>query len=127
MLFSHYLPVPGLEVVHELLLFSKCMAKMASMPIGTDITSKDHPANLSLVARVADYRSELFNAVSKLAVIAIRTGTSLLPFVTEFSFEHALVVHFQFKRLFLLLSALNVHLLLHIHLKGLVSISILRT
>ena len=91
------------------------------MAIGTDITSKDHPANLSLVARVADYRAELFNTVSKLAVVTIWTGTSLLPFVAEFSLEHALVVHFQFKWFFLLLPSLNVHLLLHIHLKRLVS------
>ena len=87
------------------------------MAIGTDITSKDHPANLSLVARVADYRAELFNTVSKLALVTIWTGTSLLPFVAEFSLEHSLIVHFQFKWLFLLLLSLHIHLLLNIHLK----------
>lgn len=116
-LTTRVLPGPRLELAHELLLFSKCVAKMASMAIGTDIACKDHPADLSLVARVADYRAELFNAVSKLTVVTIWTGTSLLPFVAEFSLEHALVVHLQFKWLFLFLPSLHVHLLLHIHLK----------
>lgn len=85
---------PGVEVAHEPLLVSECMAEVAAVAVGTDITCKDHAADLSLVSWVADNRAELFNAVCKLAVVTIWACACLLPFVAQFCLEHALVVHF---------------------------------
>lgn len=85
---------PSVKVPHKPLLLGKRMAKVASVAIGTAITGKDHPADLCLIARVADDWAELLNAVSKLTVITVWACASLLPFVAQFSLEHPLVVHF---------------------------------
>ena len=69
------------EWKHKLLLISEGMTKVAAMTIWAGITSKDHAADLSLVARVANDRTKFIDAMSILAMISIRAGPSLLPFV----------------------------------------------
>lgn len=100
-------------MAHKPLLLSKRVAEVATVAIGTDITSKDHPADLCLIAGVADDWAELLNAMSKLTVITIWACAGLLPFVAQFSLEHPLVVHFQLKWLLLLLTSFHIHFLLH--------------
>lgn len=79
---------------HGSLLLTERMAEVASMTVGADNASKDHPADLGLVAWVAEHWAELLHAVSELALISVRARTDLLPFVTQLRLEHALVVHF---------------------------------
>lgn len=57
------------------------MTEVAPMAVGAGNTSKDHPANLGLVAWVAEDWAELLNSMSKLAVVCVRACTSLLPLV----------------------------------------------
>lgn len=105
---------PGLIWTHELLILSEGVAEVTAVTIWAGNTSKDHPADLRLVAWVSNHRAELLNPMCKLAVFSVRAFTGLLPFVAEFGLEHALVVHLQFKWLLLLHpSSRNVHLLLH--------------
>lgn len=93
-----YLPVqlyfPWHKRTHGSLLLTERMTEVASMTVGAHNATKDHPADLSLVAWVADDWAELLNAMSKLALISVRARTGLLPFVTQLRLEHALVVHF---------------------------------
>jgi hypothetical protein len=88
------------------------MTEMASMAIRAHNPSKDHPADLSFVAWVADHWAKLPNAMSELTVVSIRACASFLPFVTELSLEHPLVVHNHLKRLFLFLPSSHKYLLL---------------
>ena len=57
------------------------MTEVASMTIGADNTSKDHPADFGLVAWVAEDWAELLYTVGKLAVVSVRALSGLLPFV----------------------------------------------
>ena len=70
-----------LEWNHKLLFISEGMSKVAAMTIRTRISSKDHSTDLSLVARVTNDRTKFIDAMSILAMISIRAGPSLLPFV----------------------------------------------
>ncbi len=83
MLFA--LPVklycPGHKWTHGSLLFSECMAEVASMTVGAGNTSKDHPADFSLVAWVAEDWAELLYPMGELAMVSVRACTGLLPFV----------------------------------------------
>nr|KYP75115.1 hypothetical protein KK1_007812 [Cajanus cajan] len=89
------------------------MAEMASMAIRADNPSKDHPADLSFVAWVADDWAKLPNTVSKLAVVSIWACASFLPLIAQLSLEHPLVIHYHFKRLFLFLPSTHIYLLLY--------------
>ena len=82
------------------------------MPIWAYNPSKDHPADLSFVAWVADDGAKLPNTVSKLAVVSIWACASFLPFVTQLSLEHPLVIHHHLKRFFLCLPSTHIYLLL---------------
>lgn len=101
---------------HDPLLVSEGVAEMASVTVRTDNAGEDHPADLGLVAWVANNWTELLNAVSKLALVPIRARTCLLPFVAQLCLDHALLVHLQFKRLLILilfLCSAHAHLLLY--------------
>jgi hypothetical protein len=74
-------------------------------------TSKDHLADLSFVACVADHWLKLPNVVTELTVVSIRACATFLPFVIELSLEHPLVVHNHLKRLFLFLPSSHKYLL----------------
>ena len=74
-----------------------------------------HAAYLSLVPWVAKYRAQLLNSMSKLAVLSIGTFPGLLPFVTQFGFEHSLIADLQLNSLLLLFPSWNIHPLLHSH------------
>lgn len=63
------------------------MKKVAPVTVGTGNAGEDHPADFSLVAGVADDRTELFNAVSELAVLSIWTIAHFLPFVAQLCLE----------------------------------------
>lgn len=67
--------------VHNPLLLSEGVAEVAPVAIRTRVASEDHPADLGLVARMADDGAELSDAVSELAVVPVWTGAGLLPFV----------------------------------------------
>lgn len=54
---------------------------MAPVAVRTRVASKDHPADLGLVAWVANDGAQLSDAVSELAVVPIWAGTGLLPLV----------------------------------------------
>lgn len=104
----------GLRLWYDsFLLFSKCMAEMASMAIWAHNPSKDHSADFSFVAWVADHWAKLPNTMSKLAVVSIWTCSSFLPLITQLSLEHPLVIHYHFKRLFLFLPSTHIYLLLY--------------
>ncbi|KAF9673940.1 hypothetical protein SADUNF_Sadunf10G0076000 [Salix dunnii] len=69
---SAKLDFPGLNVAKKQpVLLSEGMAEVTAMAIRTDITSKDHFADLGLVARVADDWAELLNSMSKLTLVAV--------------------------------------------------------
>ncbi|CDP17533.1 unnamed protein product [Coffea canephora] len=53
--------------------------------------------------------------MSKLAVLSIGTFPGLLPFVTQFGFEHSLIADLQLNSLLLLFPSWNIHPLLHSH------------
>lgn len=55
----------------EPVLLREGMAEVTAMAIRTDTTSKDHFADLSLVARVTDDWAELLNSMSKLTMVAV--------------------------------------------------------
>jgi len=113
-LLSFQLHCSGLRLwYHSFLLFSECMAEMASMAIWAHNPSKDHPADLSFVAWVANDWAKLPNTVRKLAVVSVWACTSFLPLITQLSFEHPLVIHHHFQRLFLFLPSPHIYLLLY--------------
>lgn len=82
---------------HEPLLLGERVAKMAAVTIGTDVSSENHTANLSLVARVPYHWTQLLDTMCELAIVSIRTFTRLLPLIAQLCFEHSLVVHFKFQ------------------------------
>lgn len=69
------------------------MTKVAAVTVRADDSGEDHPADLRLVAGVADHRAELLYSMGELAVVSIGAAARFLPFVAELGFEHALVVH----------------------------------
>ena len=79
------------------LLVSEWVTEMAPVAVRAVVAGENHSANLSLVARVSDHGSELRHAMSKLAMLSVRTRTSLLPLVAELRLEHPLVEHLQFQ------------------------------
>lgn len=83
------------------------------MAIWAHNPSKDHSADLSFVAWVADHWAKLPNTMSKLAVVSIWACASFLPLITQLSLEHPLVIHYHFKRLFLFLPSTHIYLLLY--------------
>lgn len=98
---------------HHLLL-SEGVAEVTSMAVGTGISSKNHPANLGLITGVPHHRSQLRNAMSKLAVITIWARSSLLPLVTQLCLEHPLTIHLELQWLFLFLNTRQIHSLWHL-------------
>jgi hypothetical protein len=59
------------------------MAEVAAVAVGADLAGEDHAADLGLVARVADDRAELGDAVSELALVAVGARPRLLPLVAQ--------------------------------------------
>jgi hypothetical protein len=78
------------------------VAEVAAVTVGTGLAGEHHAADLRLVARVADDRAELGNAVRELALVAVGARPRLLPLVAQLRLEHALVVHLQFHSTLLL-------------------------
>lgn len=74
------------------------VAEMAAVAVRTGVAGKDHAADLSLVAGVADDGAELTDAVCELAVLAVGALPGLLPLVAQLRLEHPLVVHLQLQR-----------------------------
>jgi len=66
---------------HEFLLLGESMAEMAAVAIRAGVSCKDHSAHFCFVAWMANDWAEFLDSMSKLTVISIRAGTSLLPFV----------------------------------------------
>lgn len=87
------------------------MAEVAPVAIGTRASSKHHPANLGLVARMPNHRTELRYPMGELAVVPVWTRAALLPLVAQLCLEHPLIVHLQLHGLLILL-----HFTRHEHL-----------
>jgi hypothetical protein len=89
------------------------VAEVAAVAIGADNASENHAADLGLVARMADNRAELGDAVRELALITVRARAGLLPLVAQLCLQHALVVHLELQPavelLLLLHSAFHAH------------------
>lgn len=95
-----------MDAIHPLIKTSLCchgqlqplplsqrVTEVAAVTVRTLAAGCNHPAELSLVARVPHHRAELPNAVCKLAVLSVRTRASLLPLVAQLSLHHPLIEH----------------------------------
>lgn len=85
---------------------------MAAVAVGADISCEYHTADLGLVAWMPDHRAQLLDSVSELAVLPVRARACLFPLVAQFRFDHPLVVHVEFQRIFFLFCPWHVHSLL---------------
>lgn len=62
------------------LLFSKRVAEMAPVTVRANLSGEYYAADISLVALVPYHRPQLIDSMRELAVLSVRTRTSLLPF-----------------------------------------------
>jgi len=91
------------------------VAEVAAVAVGADDASEHHAADLGLVARVADHRAELADAVRELALVTVRARASLLPLIAQLRLQHALVVHLELQPAVELLLLLPLHAAVHAH------------
>ncbi|GFY84779.1 zinc finger C-x8-C-x5-C-x3-H type family protein [Actinidia rufa] len=88
------------------------MAEVAAVAVRAGVACENHAADLGLVPRMPDHRTQLHDAMRKLAVLSVGTLSCLLPLVAQLRLEHPLVVHFELQRFLLSLTPWHIHSLL---------------
>ena len=88
------------------------MAEVAAVAVRAGVAGENHAADLGLVPRMPDHRTQFSDAVRELAILSVGTLSGLLPLVAQLRLEHPLVVHFELQRLLLSLPPRHIHSLL---------------